>query len=362
MNTRRNNITKKILAWLGTALLFLAALEICARLDDYLRWGAPLWRNYSQLSLSVDDENGRRGRPGGRFQKWSLNSLGLRGPELAAQKPAGQKRILVLGASETFGLYEPPGGEFPARLQAILDQRAPGRYLVINAGFPGMSLPRLKFYYQKDLAKLKPDMVIIYPSPAFYLDIALPRDPAKHKFDLPGRPVFESRLWGKVWIIIKRLVPQSWQNLMRRAVITWRRRGKGGDYVWQKLPQKRMEIYKRDLAGLVELVRQSRAKAILTTHATRFGPNLGPQDTFHLYAWLLYYPRVNPAVMLSMERSGNQEVMDLAGKLKAPLVDLDGILKKSPAHFADFSHFTGQGAKAVARALAKEVLALDQRP
>lgn len=95
-------------------LLFLVSLEFCARMDDVLIWKAPFWSRYSNELLTMRDAlGGHRGHPNARFEKWQMNSFGFRGPEFEEKKPAGVIRIMAVGASETFGLYEKAGGEYP---------------------------------------------------------------------------------------------------------------------------------------------------------------------------------------------------------------------------------------------------------
>lgn len=51
-------------------------------------------------------------------------------------EPAGA-RVLTVGDSFTFGWGVSDGETYPAQLQSVLDGRAPGRYAVVNAGYPG---------------------------------------------------------------------------------------------------------------------------------------------------------------------------------------------------------------------------------
>ena len=93
-----------IRAWLTYAAVAFATLELAARTDDLLRYGASFWQPYTIDTIFQPSEFGRTGRPGARFTKWDLNSLGYRGPEPVP----GRTNILTFGASETFGLYETP--------------------------------------------------------------------------------------------------------------------------------------------------------------------------------------------------------------------------------------------------------------
>src|SRR5688572_3869912 len=98
---------KYLVRFLGLAAIFLAGLEIMARLDDSLTHGAPFLGRYDAPSMLLDrDSLGIKGRANGKFEKWVLNAKGFRGPDPRVPKPAGKIRIVALGASETFGLYE----------------------------------------------------------------------------------------------------------------------------------------------------------------------------------------------------------------------------------------------------------------
>lgn len=70
----------------------------------------------------------------------AINSLGFRGPEREAAKPAGVKRIICLGSSNTFGAEVGDEETYPAQLQKLLDLRYPGRYEVWNAGVNAYSV------------------------------------------------------------------------------------------------------------------------------------------------------------------------------------------------------------------------------
>src|SRR5262249_52392179 len=95
-------------------LVCLLSAEVTARLDDWLTLGVPFLESPdSDRDLVLRDEFGTRGRPHGRFKKWQLNGFGFRGREISVQPERGHCRVVILGASEAFGLYESPGREFP---------------------------------------------------------------------------------------------------------------------------------------------------------------------------------------------------------------------------------------------------------
>src|SRR5690348_16942167 len=143
----RNDLGRYLPRLAALVLLFGLSLEVTARLEDWVRYRTPVLSRYrSQSDLIVRDEAGAHGRPNSRFQKWAINNLGLRGPDLAVAKGAATYRIATLGASETFGLYESPHLEFPRQLEDTLNRivrsgefcgSAIHRVEVLNASMPG---------------------------------------------------------------------------------------------------------------------------------------------------------------------------------------------------------------------------------
>src|SRR5271170_6270728 len=95
---------KKLLGLSALVLAVALGAELGARLDDRFFEQIPFSANPSSDDLSTRDQLGRHGTPFARFKKWRLNNLGFRGPDIARQATRGVPRILILGASETFGL------------------------------------------------------------------------------------------------------------------------------------------------------------------------------------------------------------------------------------------------------------------
>jgi len=95
-----------------------------------------------------------------RGQLLRTNSLGLRGPEVGPKAP-GERRILLLGESTTFGFGVGEDETYAARLQALLDEQ-PGRHSVVNAGVPAYTLFQSTIYLAERGLALEPDVVAIY--------------------------------------------------------------------------------------------------------------------------------------------------------------------------------------------------------
>lgn len=91
-----------------------------------------------------------------------LNSLGLRGREIAPHKAAGIQRILALGDSFVFGVGVDEGSVFSSRLEALLNGGGTtGRYEVVNLGVSGYSTDQEYLLYQELGASLQADLVIL---------------------------------------------------------------------------------------------------------------------------------------------------------------------------------------------------------
>jgi len=83
------------------------------------------------------------------------------GLELAgAPAPAedGSSVILCIGDSHTRGPVDPDN--YPAQLQRILDERAAGRYRVINVGIPGLNTAQIAARFERFLGYYRPKIVL----------------------------------------------------------------------------------------------------------------------------------------------------------------------------------------------------------
>lgn len=102
-------------------------------------------------------------QPGYEHGPNRINSLGYRGEEFPREKPAGEYRIVCMGASTTFG-----GGlvdwreAYPARLQDELLARGLGHVRVVNAGVSGYTSWETLANYLFRVSDLEPDLVIVY--------------------------------------------------------------------------------------------------------------------------------------------------------------------------------------------------------
>src|SRR6266481_6156731 len=274
-------------------VIFVLVLELCARVDDFLSYGAPFWDTYDDQILYVRDNIGKWGRPGARYQKWQLNNLGYRGPEL---RPGGV-RIVCLGSSETFGQYEAPGEEYPRQLERKLNARF-GRELfqVVNAAYPGETLGTATRRLKEIVEQVHPAYAIIYPSVATYIwspptaEGTASSGSGEMETKQPERH-YEWRIAGRLRNLLKEILPTIAQTYLRD---------------WQIKEQARE------------------------------------------YSVMERIPEENVIRFIDMEERMNDAIRNVATGEHVLLIDAADEIPPGRAYFADFSHFTSAGAEIMA--------------
>ncbi len=338
----------------GAALLvaFAVGLEVATRTDEWVRWKTPpLARAGSVADLIIVDSSGGRGVPGEQYRQFAMNSLGFRGPEPRTGKP----RVLVVGASETFGLYERSGDEYPRQLQDSL--AAAGCDVdVINTALPGFSLPTLTATYLHRLRGLGASLVVVYPTPVQYLDYETPvwQPPASPRGGIA--PGFQLRVARRLRDHLKVALPQFVQTYLRSREISASRERMTPGFVFDTIPAERLEAFRRDLRTLIDSVKGSGAGLLVATHANAFPPDVAP-DTARLISWTKFYPRASMAVLPAFERAANALILTEAAAAGVATSDVAAAMAgRDPATtFADFSHFTEEGSAAMAQVLARDI-------
>lgn len=71
-------------------------------------------------------------------------------------------RIIAVGDSHVFGAMVEDDESFPAQLQKLLSEQAPGRYSVVNLGLPGLNTSQVRNRLAANVAFYQPDIVIIW--------------------------------------------------------------------------------------------------------------------------------------------------------------------------------------------------------
>lgn len=323
----------RILTCLAAAL---CTLEVCARLEDTLTQGAPFGGTYTQDILYDRPGADFHGVPHARYLKWQLNSMGYRGPE----PRAGEFRVACVGASETFGLYESAGHEWPRQLDELLrNQRA----TVINTAYPGANLRTHLHQAPWMIDMVKPDLIVLYTSVAAYIH----RD-FYGELKAAAPPARELRLLSKAKELMRRTIPAEWMQPVRQYQIDSAMRGRENE-ITSRIRPENVALFTEDLNQLLDYYASRRIPVLLVTHANRFGPTVAPGEQPVLLAWRKAYPMLREEGFLDMEEQLNGRQRQAAAARGLPVVDAARQMPAGPRYFADFVHFTDEGATAMAQ-------------
>lgn len=362
---------------IGLGLILALSFELTVRVQDWVRFRMPILSPItSEADLMVRDGLGAHGRPNAQFRKWTIDSLGFRGPDVPVIKGAGTVRIVLTGASETFGLYESPHREYARALEDTLNARlAAGacdadlvrHFEVLNDALPGMSLPTVEQDIQLRLGRFAPDVIVHYPTPAQFLEdrlpFATPRDTATGSHVVPGS--LKRALYPRSLDILrdelKKAAPQPLLTWLRRRSAEAEQHQHPASWRFASVPHDRLTAYDSDLRSLIGDIRALGAEPVLATHATAFERPRSDSAAL-LQAWERFYPRATGTTIIHFDDSARATTVRAASDSAVIVADVAGMFAHADgANFSDFVHFTDSGSARVAQVLAPAVLAATQR-
>jgi hypothetical protein len=339
---------------------FLITIEICARIEDAVRYNAPFFSNYTfENMLYTYDKYGKTGTPKGRFQKWRLNTYGFRGDEIELNKPPHVIRIACVGASETFGYHETSGGEWPAQLSEILNTYKNGYYSVINTALPGRRLRTNIIHVRERVLRFKPDIIILFPPGLHYMDPDFKINAKKQTNNIKTSAKqfsIHSRVKPKIRQCIKGFVP----NNLRKSIARYEGmkklyntlKIKGYDPFVDEISSTQQQRFKKTLDDFYNLCIDHNIKLILGTIAYYLN-----EDNI-IEAWR-YYPYLTKKGFKEGVRIINQIIIEFSEEKQIPYVDISKLVPKNDLYMGDYIHFTDKGAKIVAQAFAIAVSNVD---
>jgi hypothetical protein len=94
---------------------------------------------------------------------WILSSFYKPQARIADLAPAeGERRILCIGDSFTYGSHLPPEEAYPGALQRMLDRVEGQPWRVINLGYPGQNSAQVRLGLSRNIAIYEPEIVICW--------------------------------------------------------------------------------------------------------------------------------------------------------------------------------------------------------
>jgi len=354
-------------------LIFVLTIEVCARLDDAIKYGAPFLEEYSYGRLQSRDIDGLPyNLPNARFEKWQHNSLGFRGPEVRQNKPSSMVRVVCIGTSESYGLYESPGKEWPSQLQAILPT---SKYEVVNASVVGLDLSSFDAYLKKHILPLDPDIIILVVSPLFYvtgiertaaensLSAQTERKIETRKVSMMSKLMKNIRSLPKIKQISKQALMNNFPNLLKgyqlrnlqRQIEEIERFRLNGRKARDAVPDIYVDRFHKELSKLVESIRSQGIEVMLSS-----SPALISHDNISEYPEIFldnrrFFIEFSFAGMIDTIMKCNLVVARVAVEQGAMFVDSAALLQKSTEYFSDNVHFTDKGAQLIAEAVAAQL-------
>jgi len=309
--------------------------------------------------LTEDSSGIRHNTPGVRYGKWEINSLGFRGKEFDLKKKEGQVRIVCLGGSETFGVFERKDREWPSQLGARLRNQFP-RVEVINASVAGLTLKRKKAYVEKYVLPLKPDIMITTQGALLPITDSMRGVQSKRLGSKVKRKNFlrefaaENQFLLKLGETIKKGLPEALSNYLR----LWRLRSKirkkerkhlANKQPMDKLPENIILEFEEDLRSFIEYLKENHIAPILLTYPTLF-TNMNKNS----YGYLLLSIRrlcveLSDDGIIDASEKLNDSIRRIAKKQNVALIDNDHLMPKTLEYFVDYSHYTDKGAECIAK-------------
>lgn len=272
----------------------------------------------------------------------SINSLGFRGPEIAAEKPAGTVRLAFLGASTTIS-HEVSGNEFvwPHLATASLSQAFPkARFDYVNGGVSGYTVNSSFKNLEYRIAPLRPDVIIIYHATndmsgelrELALAQGLIAEGGFQEFSWPGR-------YSVLWNLVEK-------NL--RVMAAERISLENRDRLVFDPPRLGAEFR----ANLVKLVHSAQKQAKVVAIAT-FSTHLRKGQTQEqqqraMASAIFYMPFMTFEGLLASYERYNQIIGEVARETGALLIEGENDIPGTPAYFTDSVHFNDEGSKAMA--------------
>ena len=339
---------RSVLKLAAFGVLFLVLLELIARAEDTVRYNAPFWGHYHLEGIRAVDARGtRRCAANARYKHFELGEHGFRKTEAVVDAP---RTFVWLGASEAFGLYESPGQDIANQLERML-KGTPAEHNVVNASCFGLNVTRLQRLVEDPVAALRPDLLALYPTPHFYLDmIEVAPDTPTAEATVPVEP-FVSRVITKSRDVFKTFLPDALQDYIRSLQASRSLAASDGAELWQAPPADRLALFESHVRSLLDSARATGARVALLTHANAFHKQ-SQHNASLLQAWQKFYPRATGNTLIEFDAQANAILRRLAREYDVALIDVAEQVAGEPADFADFSHFTDSGATKVAEALA----------
>ena len=324
-------------------LLFFIAGEFFLQVRSYLITGRSAFSLLDDNSTVVENEeigvstyrpNLKIINPENDSVRISINSVGLRSPEITPTLIEGETRIAIVGASTVMGAYaETNENTFPSLLSNQLKSFLDNPVNVINAGIEGHAVSDSLKLVENIIYDLHPTMIIVYPGFNDITTLCNAGDASESKnYSLPY-------LQLPNWIQSKEMIRKN--TLFIRDHENSRFNSLNPNDV-DPSP------YRSDIEKLVVSIKQQGITPVLATVARSFN-NVEPELKNDLAVSALYfYHCLDLEGLLAITDLYNQQIRQVAEKHDILLVDASRSMPGGNEYFVDAGHFTFTGEQEMA--------------
>jgi lysophospholipase L1-like esterase len=346
---QRNYLLLSVLATTLVIFLLVLLAEGGVRLRQWLRHGQTGTVN---SMLVPDPASGLEvPRPGVHSGKIHINSQGFRSPELTADKP--RLRLAFLGASTTFcAEVSRDEAAWPNLVAEHVKQAHPALSLdFVNAGVPGYVVDTSMENWRHRVAKLKPDVVVIYHAT---------NDLSKDTRALAVQQGLQSAKrqetsWLADHSMLWFLVEKTW------AVKAAQQRAVSDSPRLTEIPPQLPQGFQERLVRLVREVQAQGALVALPTFTHRPRRGQSPEEQLKAAESALYYmPYMSLPGLLSGYEAYNQAIRLAAQETGALLIEGEYDIPGDAGHFTDSVHFSDTGSMAMAQRVSQALLGSPQ--
>ena len=287
-----------------------------------------------------------------KYKKWEINSLGFRGKEIDLRKREGLIRIVCLGLSETFGVYESKDKEWPSQLREMLGDQF-SNVEVINVSVAAQKLAKRKDYVKEYVLPLKPDiMVTVQGSLLPVMDFVreLEDRPLKEK---NGRKTGK-RVRLKFREATKRYLPKwlvTRLNLwdLRRTVRKKEKKHVINGKLLDKVPENFILEFENHIRSFIHFLRENHIVPVVLTF-----PYLLTASNKELYKDIMLAARrlcvvLSEEGILNASESLSDITIRIAGEENVAYADNHRLIPKTLEYFVDYSHYSDKGAEFIAK-------------
>jgi lysophospholipase L1-like esterase len=350
-----------ILNLVAILIILILVGEILARIYFKRHFGIPFRSRmigeypYNKFIKKVAAPLHYRFVKGFRSKTVNINRFGCRGAE---PEPTGQKkRLLVIGESNIFGVKLNHESElWNARLKTMLKRHGHMDWEIINAGTPIYNSTQHRLYWEQEIARVKPDIVL---AGFGFNDLS--------QAWMMGSEWSPEVIWPEEFILAlerKTTVIQRFLNNFCLYLL-WRRSASNRqgfprwneDFQWQKC----LSVLEENYRAIKKLAQAQGAEMAIFAAGFAYDLEPPPADALKLEGiqanWHAFRSERGIYDIKLID-----EIRKISHKLKLPTIDLDEALRHNPRRFElylDIVHFNDAGMRVVARTFFQKISELD---